>query len=380
MSITQVPASRMVNHDIGSYCFRNKIINGDMRIDQRNAGAVVSNGTGRFNTIDRWNTVGATSNKFNIQQNLGNVTPPAGFTNYIGLASTTSYNIPATENYNCLQAIEGYNITDLAFGTSAAKTITLSFWVRSSIAGAFGGSFINGPGGAGTRFCPFSYTINNINTWEYKTITITGDTSGTWLVDNRVGLIIAFNLGAGASVTGGTAGTWTSTVTFAPANTVNIIATANANIYITGVQLEVGPTATPFEHRPIGTELALCQRYYEKSYDINIVPGAINNFAGCEFQRYSYVDALHGEYYTCKFQQSKRTTPAVVFYSPKTGATGKWYDATTAGATSDVTTQIVTSGGGTILYSGNRSAIANIRFLPGQYYAIAGHWTADAEL
>jgi hypothetical protein len=238
--------------------FRNRIINGDMRIDQRNAGAVVTT-TSTF-PVDRFYIVMSAAGKFTAQQNAGSVTPPAGFTNYLGATSTSAYTVGVSEIFNISQRIEGFNTADFAWGTASAKTVTLSFWVRSSLTGTFGGAIYNS---GSTRNYPFTYTINSANTWEYKTVTIPGDTSGTWVTNNGYGLGLSFGLGVGSTYSG-TAGAWSGTQYFSATGATSVVGTNGATFYITGVQLEVGSVATSFERRPYGTELALCQRYYYK--------------------------------------------------------------------------------------------------------------------
>jgi hypothetical protein len=244
--------------------FKNRIINGNMTIDQRFAGAAVTiNSTADTYSIDRWYGLGQpTDGVFTIQRNAGSVTPPAGFINYLGATVTTAdASIGATQVYRITQAIEGLNCTDLAWGTANAKTVTLSFWVRSSLTGTFGGSIANSNF---SRAYPYSYTISSANTWEYKTVTIAGDTTGTWLTTNGVGIYVSFAMGMGSTYTG-TANAWNAGLYFAPTGNTNIIGTNGATFYITGVQLEVGSTATSFDYRPYGTELALCQRYFYKT-------------------------------------------------------------------------------------------------------------------
>jgi len=248
--------------------FRNKIINGDMRIDQRNAGASVTP-TGDAYTLDRWSTWVYQSSKFSVQQNAGSVTPPVGFSNYLGITSTSAYSVPANEGFAITQKIEGYNVADLGWGAAGALTVTLSFWVRSSLTGTFGGAINNS---AQSRSYPFTYEITLPNTWEYKTITIDGDTSGTWLTTNGTGSFVKFGLGVGSDLSG-TAGSWATANYASSTGATSVVGTSGATFYITGVQLEVGTVATQFEHRPIGIELNLCQRYYQKSYDLSEKPG-----------------------------------------------------------------------------------------------------------
>ena len=250
--------------------FRNRIINGDMMIDQRNAGALVNPAIDSAYYLDRWFFRGNIAGKFSVGQNAGSVTPPTGFTKYLGYTSLSAYSVGAGDFFFTGQIIEGYNIADLGFGTASAKTITISFKVYSSLTGTFGGTLRNG---ANNRYCPFSYTISSANTWTTVSVTIAGDTTGTWATDNTAGLYVYFNLGTGSTYSGGTSGTWGSTAYFTPSGTVSVVGTNAATFYITGVQLEVGSVATPFERRDYGRELIMCQRYYYK-----IIPKNANYF------------------------------------------------------------------------------------------------------
>ena len=238
---------------------KNRIINGDMTIDQRNAGAsVVANS--QF-TLDRYAAFVSQPSKYSVQQNAGAVTPPAGFTNYLGCTSLSAYTVGSSDYFAIAQNIEGFNVADLGWGTANAKTVTLSFWVRSSLTGTFGGSVRNS---ADNRSYPFSYTINTANTWEYETITIAGDTSGTWVTNNGTGIKLTFSLGMGSSLSG-TAGAWAASQFLSATGATSVVGTNGATFYITGVQLEKGSNATSFDYLPYGTELALCQRYYYKA-------------------------------------------------------------------------------------------------------------------
>jgi hypothetical protein len=238
--------------------FRNRIINGNMVIDQRNAGASVTPVTGQY-ALDRWVAFLSQASKFSVQQNAGAVTPPAGFTNYLGITSLSSYAVTTSDAFTINQFIEGFNVADLGWGAAGAQPVTLSFWVRSSLTGTFGGSFRNSDA---NRSYPYTYSINAANTWEYKTVTVPGDTTGTWLTNNGRGVFCTFGLGNGATVSG-TAGAWSGSNFSNATGATSVVGTSGATFYITGVQLEAGSVATPFERRPYGTELSLCQRYYE---------------------------------------------------------------------------------------------------------------------
>ncbi len=261
-------------YDSGSpFGFRNRIINGDCRIDQRNAGAASANTINGY-FIDRWMVLQtATNGKIIAQQNAGSLSAanrPAGFTNYLGITSQSAYSITSSDNFSVLQQIEGFNVADLGWGTANAQTVTLSFLVRSSLTGTFGGAFSN----AGvTRSYPFSYTISSANTWELKSVTVAGDTSGTWATDNTCGIRVWFGLGAGSTYSG-TAGAWAAADLRSATGAVSVVGTNGATFYITGVQLEAGSVATPFERRDYGRELIMCQRYYEE-----IGRGAVSSLA-----------------------------------------------------------------------------------------------------
>ena len=243
------------------YGLKNKIINGDMVIDQRNSGASVTPAADQY-VLDRWNFFVSQSSKLTAQQNAGAVTPPTGFTNYFGLTSSSSYAVLTGDYFGTRQYIEGFNVADLDFGKATAKTITVSFWARSSLTGSFGGALTNG---AGTRSYPFSYTISTANNWTQISVTIAGDTSGTWLTTNGKGMELRFSMGAGTTFSG-TANTWASADYVQPTGSVSVVGTSGATLYITGVQLERNTTATPFEWLPYTTELALCQRYFVELY------------------------------------------------------------------------------------------------------------------
>jgi hypothetical protein len=253
-----------------------------MVIDQRNAGASATNlaASGVYG-LDRWKYYGTSASKFTIQQNAGSVTPPVGFANYLGITSLSANTPAATDEYIFIQNIEGYNIADLAWGTASAKSITISFQVYSSLTGTFSGALGNS---ANTRIYPFTYTISSANTWTTASITIAGDTSGTWLTTNGVGIRVNFNLGTGSTYLG-TAGSWSGTFANGATGSVNVLGTNGATFYITGVQLEAGTTASPFEYRQYGTELALCQRYFQK------ISGSINGGSYNQFANMAYENA-----------------------------------------------------------------------------------------
>ena len=249
---------RGANLDFG---MRNRIINGAMRIDQRNSGSAVTiNSSVNTFAVDRFCGFGeSTDGVFTLQQSS---VAPDGFNNsLLATVTTADTSIGGSQRYFVRQGIEGFNTADLLWGTASARPVTLSFWVRSSLTGPFGGSFMNDNF---DRAYPFSYTISAANTWEQKFITLAGDTTGTWLKTNGGGIYVIFSIGAGV-LRVGTAGAWQtpSQALFGATGQTNIIATNGATWYVTGVQLEEGSVPTPFEYRQHGIELMLCQRYYQ---------------------------------------------------------------------------------------------------------------------
>jgi hypothetical protein len=241
---------------------KNRIINGDMVIDQRNAGASITQTTGSLFPVDRFIISGSVGSKFTAQQNAGSVTPPVGFTNYLGITSSSAYSVTGNDAFQVYQVIEGFNVADLAWGTANAQACTLSFWVRSSLTGTFGGSIATTK--TALWVLPFTYTISSANTWTFISVSITAPTStGGTNNDNTAGAFVRFGLGSTGTAVGGTAGTWTNAGNYVqPSGTVSVVGTNGATFYITGVQLERNTTATPFEWIPYTTELQLCQRYY----------------------------------------------------------------------------------------------------------------------
>jgi hypothetical protein len=251
-----------------------------MRIDQRNAGAAFGTSNNGY-TVDRWRVNQSPSTgKLNGGRNYNSVTPPTGFTNYLGVQSQSAYAVSSNDFYTVSQLVEGFNIADLAWGTANAKTVTLSFQVYSSLTGTFGGAIRNG---AGNRAYPFTYTISSANTWTQISITIAGDTTGTWSTDNSTGLELWFSLGVGPTLSG-TAGSWSANGYVSATGATSVVGTNGATFYITGVQLEQNTSATPFERRLYNQELANCQRYYIKITD----PGATGVASGSISARNSF--------------------------------------------------------------------------------------------
>ena len=259
----------------GLYGFKNRILNGQMVIDQRNAGASVTPTSDDTYTLDRWKTRLSNASKFSVQQQTSVV--PTGFTNALKVTSLAATSLGASDYYLVQQNIEGFNVADLGWGTANAKTITISAWVYSSLTGTFGGVITNS---SFARSYPFSYTISSANTWTQISVTIAGDTSGTWLTTNGIGMQVVFSLGMGSTYSG-TAGAWVSATLLSVTGATSVVGTNGATFYITGVQLEKGSTATSFDYRDYGRELMLCQRYYWKNGvgDASVALGGTGAFA-----------------------------------------------------------------------------------------------------
>ena len=288
--------------------FKNRIINGDMRIDQRNAGASVTPINGDYG-IDRWKVAMSAASKFSLQQNAGSVTPPTGYINYLGITSASAYSLSASDYFVVRQNIEGLNIADLGWGTANAKTVTLSAWVYSSLTGTFGGALNNS---GSSRSYPFTYSISTANTWTNISVTIAGDTSGTWLTTNGVGISVNFSVGTGTTYSG-TAGSWSGSNYVSATGATSVVGTSGATFYLTGVQLEVGSSATGFEVVDYTTQLAMCQRYYQ----------VLGNAVGNEIVIGAYGTTGATVYQTLPCKVTMRTLPTGVIV-------GTWYISNTA--------------------------------------------------
>lgn len=279
--------------------FKNRIINGGMQIDQRNAGAAVIPTVNGTYLVDRWLGYITQPSKLSFQQ-LTNSTPVNGFSNYLNIASLSAYSVLSTDGFALQQRIEGFNVADLGWGTASAKTVTLSFNVNCSLTGTFGGAVYNA---ASNRFYPFSYSIPVANTLTAISVTIPGDTSGTWVYNNGVGMVVSFGLGAGSTLSQ-SAGSWTVSAAITCTGAVSLVGTSGATFAITGVQLEIGSTATSFDVRDYGRELIMCQRYYEKVQQV-MYGGYFNlaNYAGVIWT----------------YKSSKRSAPTIVLASGSSG-------------------------------------------------------------
>jgi len=293
---------------------RNRIINGNMMIDQRNAGASVTLSLTQAFPVDRFNA--SRVNTGGVITAQRSTTAPSNFVNSILISVTTGVATAATDYSTVGQKIEGFNVSDFGWGTSAAVAATLSFWVRSSITGTYGFSIQN----ASAYSFIGSYTVNVANTWEYKTISIPAPTTSTFPTDNSASLYMNWDLGVGSTYSG-TAGSWTASNVFGLTGGVKLSATSGATFYITGVQLEKGSTATPFEQRLYGTELALCQRYYEVLYA---------NSAGFENMSYYSLSASYRTSWVYKVQKRASASTALGSGASWIGATPTIYEGISA--------------------------------------------------
>ena len=289
-----------------SFGFKNRIINGAMVIDQRNAGASVTQTTSEGYSLDRFLGYGNITSKFTMQQSS---TAPAGFVNSVVITSSAATVVGSSDQYYFAQKIEGYNTADLGWGTANAKTVTLSFWARASVIGTYSVFLLND--GSAYSYVA-NYTISVANTFEYKTITIVAPTVGTWLTTNGLGIYLGWDLGSGSTYNQ-TAGSWQAANKRATSGSTQLVATSGATLYLTGVQLEVGSTATSFDYRSYGTELALCQRYFQKNY---MQSDAIGVSSGTAEAQRSIVIAYSGsEYSNCIYlKQTMRTSPSLSFW------------------------------------------------------------------
>lgn len=271
---------------------RNIIQNGAMQIWQR--GTSFTPPTGGTCTADRWQQHQGGGGVLYYEQSTD---APTGFSNSLKVTvNTADTSIAAGDYYYMRESIEGFNCVPLALGTSNAVTFTLSFYVKSSLTGTFNGCYQNN---APNRSYVFEYTINAANTWERKTVTIVGDTTGTWTTDNTAGLRVNFDFGMGSSFNT-TANSWQAGSYFCTSSAVKLVGTASATWQITGVQLEVGDTATSFEHENYGTTLQKCQRYY-----LRHTSGSNGLMGPALYEQASVVVAV------CEFPTEMRSAPTL---------------------------------------------------------------------
>ena len=356
-------SAKIVDVAGGPLSNRNLIINGAMNVAQRSPNVAVNIPGGKTVTdVDRFGQWTKTADgNWKSGQQVSDA--PADFQFSRKITSLAANTIEAGTYHTVRYAVEGYDAAQLNCGLSSAKTVTLSFYVKSSLTGTFGLNFTNG---ANNRSYPTTYTISNPNVWERKTITVTLDTSGTWLKTNGVGLEINWQLAIGSSYSTSTLNQWQGNWRF-PSSATDILATNGATWQLTGVQLEVGNIATSFEHRSFVDELRRCQRYYEKSYPYTIVPGAASYYSS-SFTRRDGTASSVVRYYDVNYKVTKRASPDITIYNPQTGATGscRLDSGTYSAAPSSPEDSRM------MIYSNTGS--------PPSHYGIFFHYTLDAEM
>ena len=270
--VTTTSGQFVTPNTTGSLAARNRIDNGAMEVSQRGGAEVTVNSSSATVLIDRWTARGEGGGPAFLMDQAG--TAPYGFKNSLKF-NCSSTGSASSSIFEITQNIEGNNIADFGFGGGSARAISLSFWVKSSLTGDFGGSLQNS---ARDRSYNFVYNIGSADSWEYKTVYITAPTSGTWVNSEGVGLRLNFDMGCGSNFRGN-AGSWLSADTRGPSGAVSPMQTQNSTWYVTGVQIEMGPAATPFEYRGYPVEYVRCQRYYQKLGYGNslLIINAINN-------------------------------------------------------------------------------------------------------
>lgn len=286
--------------------FRNKVINGAMEVDQRALGSAVANTTASTYLCDRFFSIGSVAGKFTAGRSTGTV--PPNFIAKLGAVSSSAYTVAATDKFLLGHIVEGSNMIDFAWGSAQAKTVTLSFYAYSSLTGTFAGSIRDS---VASISYPFTYTIPTANTWQYVSITVPGPSTGTWTTNNTASAYISWDLGTGSTFQG-TAGTWNTGSFTSVAGANSIVSTLSATFNITGVQIEIGSQATPFEHRLSTAELALCQRYFYAQPPTNPI---YSGYAGA---------ASIGKYVSAMVPVTMRTTPtadisAVTWFTTNVG-------------------------------------------------------------
>lgn len=280
---------------------RNRIINGNMQINQRNA----ANTTATGYTLDRWKyTASNTSTGEVTYDTSGTLGKSVGFLKFA--TGGSSYTIGTSELFTISQPIEGFNISDLQWGTSYASSITLSFWIRTYNSTSGNGNYTGAiQNNDKTWSYVFTFNVTSATVWQYVTITIPGPTFGTWTKDNTAGMHVVFNLGCGSTYITSSNNAWVSGnyISTSAVSVQDIASKVFGNFHITQVQLEKGSTASPFEWRPYNIEMLMCQRYYEQ-YVVST-----SNWADVAIP---YNGSTTNQWLNWRFQVTKRATPTLV--------------------------------------------------------------------
>jgi hypothetical protein len=364
MAITKIPAAGFTGNN-----FRNIIINGDMSIAQRGTSTASITGNGYY-SLDRM-FLGLTGAGTWTQSQSTDVPTGEGFATSLKMDNTTANgSLSAGDNCIIQQRIEGQNLQYIKKGTASAISLTVSFWIKATKTGT---NIVELYDNANTRQISASYTVNTTNTWEKKTVTFAGDTTGTLANNNSSALTLLFWLAAGTNFTSGTLSTtWTSVTSAnrAVGQVNNADDTAN-DWYITGVQLEAGTTASDFEFLPVDVNLARCQRYFQKSYDLATAPGTNTTQGDLEMGLTS--NGANDVLTTIPYKVSMRATPTITYYTTG-GTSGSWGYAR-SGASGNATMTAYASRYGqnySVSYLGSGSAFVAV--------SVIGHFKADAEL
>ena len=278
MSQTKVEAPFVDNNNVR---FKNLIINGDMQIAQRATAATASGGDSiAYTTLDRFGFTNSLNGGYTSAQTALSAADQAttGQVKTLDIQCTTADTSILAADYAAVQQkIEAQNCQHLLWGTSAAKKLTVSFYIKSNLTGTTCGTIVKND--STTYYYPFEFTINSANTWEKKSVVIEPDSNiqssaGAIANDNGVGLQLFINLALGSDSTGGTNRTWTTSAKYATSNQLNFLSSTDNDLFLTGVQLEVGDQATEFEYLPHDVQLQRCMRYYQKIADHSEVDSA----------------------------------------------------------------------------------------------------------
>lgn len=349
---------------------RSRMINGEMRVDQLNGGNAVTFNGSSGDSVDCMNGQATGTGAFTLQQST--TTPPTGFTHFLRATCTTAdASIAAGDIYFTHTRLEGNNVRDFLFGSASAKTVTVSFWVRSSLTGIYTGALSN----LATRSYPFEYTISSANTWEFKTITISGDITGTWLTNTGIGAAIIWSLALGSTFQG-TVNTWNAGDFYGTSNQVNFMSSNTSRTWdVTGVQIEIGAVATNFEYRLFSIELQLCQRYFEKTWDIGTAVGTNTSTGAIRLVAADRGGTVVSQ--SIKYAQRKRVTPTVTVYPDDGSPSGSmnWAAGNPGTSTERVTTVTSNNEYTFNVFGGTASATYASAEL-----TVTGHWTANARL
>lgn len=336
-SDTKVPSQKAVrtyvDSKVGETPFRNRIINGDFLVNQRRGGDAITLTSSAYNA-DRWFHAVSQSSKASSQTIVGS--SAVGSRNYLRMKTVSAVTLGSGDDFGIMQSIEGNNVYDFNFGTAAASQITLSFWVRASQTGTYSVSFRND---GGDRSYVTTYTISTANTWEYKTITVNGDTSGTWKNDTSTGLKVYFDFGSGSTFTTASPNTWLAGNFVKSTGTTSLITTLNATLDLALVQLEKGGAATSFEYLHVADSIARCGRYYQKllADSRGYAPG-VGHYTGSAIQ----------------FRTQMRVTPTAALI---TGIRGNVSSVSVLDVTLSSARHVISSAGGGDFYAVGETAV-----------------------